>query len=569
MGVTVKRNKDGTKTITDNSTGKVTTKKGEGSGINSGYIPPKSNPVIPAPSPFGPPSSAFGTSSAQYGQVSPAGQIEIPALGSTTNSVSNNLPAPNPFATIPQSAYGTSSAQYGQVSPTGQVEVPPLTAQSQPTTAASGGVNNSTPQPGTGQTSVNGSAGGVPLQTRTVQVQNPDGSSTAYTINNNDSYFNQLGKYEFDFWSSEGQKERLLAALDMTSPFNTKSVEFGGNYVPGASEATRALILAANIGSVLTAGAAVFKALSAMNKVGAVAMSARGAEQLASTIPEASGSLPWLAKAGITGTGEAALNTKTAATSINFIKSIEFGAKLTTVGGILTILGMTGSGVLSTKEDKVKFSKDSGDLAVKLREVGMNSLADELYATNKDLVEGFDQLKPFLPLFGKSWAGTQIQDARDELNDANRAYESAVKAENEAKIAASTAADVTAAEVKAAADKAALADKRAYDEKQAAQDRQNKLADVADQRNYDAQQQQDQRNYDAQQQATQQQSQSYADAAALESSGGSTLTFGLLNTGGGTQFVDKDKAAQVYFGKVYDQLTPEQQMLLNLLKGGD
>jgi hypothetical protein len=112
-----------------------------------------------------------------------------------------------------------------------------------------------------------------------------------------------------------------------------------------------------------------------------------------------------------------------------------------------------------------------------------------------------------------------------------------------------------------------LADKRAYDEAQAAKDAAAKTATTQEQRAYNEQQTAEQRAYNEEQAALAAQRAAGIDATATETSQPSTLTFGLLSTSGAKEFVNADKAAQFYFGKSYTELTPEQQMLLNLLKG--
>jgi hypothetical protein len=384
------------------------------------------------------------------------------------------------------------------------------------------------------------------------------------------SYIGQTGQYQYDFWTAEGQKERVLNALDTISP-RLSSTQIMGQDVPVLGEATTAMIDALNVASVLAGGAAVFRALGSMNKVGAVALTANGAKDLASTVP------PWLSKAALEGAapaaGEIATNSANAATKVNFITkilSMRTPAKAT-IGGVILGSGAimsSFSGATAVRKDVSDFMKDSGELAVKLREVGLTDMADELAAHNKDLRDGFDVYIPYLPLIGKSLEEGKIQDYRDQLNAATLKYESVVKAEKEKQIAEAKIADQKAADAKAAADQAAAATRAAAD-----------VTDREDRQAFEAQQAQQKRDWQVQdrqaadqsalaQAQAQGQAQYSQDATALEPSGGSTLTFGLLNTGGGSEFVDKDKASQLYFGKVYDELTPDQRMLLNLLKKG-
>jgi hypothetical protein len=226
-----------------------------------------------------------------------------------------------------------------------------------------------------------------------------------------------------------------------------------------------------------------------------------------------------------------------------------------------------------------KYIKDSGELMVKLQEAGMTDLAKELRDSNDDLKNGFDVITPYIPLIGQNREKTKILDYTDRLNEIILTYDEKAKQMTEEKkqAAEKAAADAKieqrAYEEKQLADKRAyeekqLADKRAYDEQQAKdkaaadkekadRERRQKQQDVAEQRTYTEQQDQIQaeRQYDL-------------SATATESAGSSTLNFGLLSSGGSIEFVDRDKASQVYFGKPYELLDPAQKRLLDLSKGG-
>jgi len=103
---------------------------------------------------------------------------------------------------------------------------------------------------------------------------------------------------------------------------------------------------------------------------------------------------------------------------------------------------------------------------------------------------------------------------------------------------------------------------RAEFEKQAFQAQQTKLQQEFQTSEREARQAYEQSVRDA---ANQQKA--FDEATATTASDGSSLSFGLLGTGGATEFVDRDTASNAYFGKVYSELTPAQQRLLNLLKG--
>jgi hypothetical protein len=227
-----------------------------------------------------------------------------------------------------------------------------------------------------------------------------------------------------------------------------------------------------------------------------------------------------------------------------------------------------------------------------LRGVGMDAQADEIDAQLRDAEKAFTTVKPYIPLIGNPQVAGMISDFETKLIKTNSDYQKTVKNQLDAQ--------KSAAEAQAKADKQAedqaktdaaklqrdqqLADqstKRAQDLTDAEQKRQQQLqdaqtqrsqdqTDLKDKRSYDAQQQADQRAYAEQQASAQAQADQNAADTATQDSGGSSLGFGLLGAGGGsTEFVNKDKAAQVYFKKSYDELTPEQKALLNLLKGGN
>ena len=89
----------------------------------------------------------------------------------------------------------------------------------------------------------------------------------------------------------------------------------------------------------------------------------------------------------------------------------------------------------------------------------------------------------------------------------------------------------------------------------------------AEQRAYNEAQRDEQRAYNEQQQAIADQQQFVEESTATENSGASTLNFGILGSSGEVEFVDRDAASNVYFGKVFEELTPAQKKLLMLSKG--
>lgn len=520
------------------------TKKPESVAVSptSTYRVPVAAPAPAAPAPvFGVPSSYRGTSSAQYGQVSPTGVVEVPPLGQ-----------------IPVSAYGTSSAQYGQVSPTGQVEVPAPGAYNQPIAPSA-----PTQQAPSTSLPVSTPAKAQEKNYRTVSKVEKDGSISTYKLDPSISYIRQMGEYEYDFWTLEGQKERLLNALD-TATIRTSKTAIMGKNIPVASEALTVMIDLANVGAILNAATNVLKMIGTMGKAGSLALTPGGAETLASTLPEAAGVATKTAAAA----GTAATNTKNAATGIKALTSLISGKGLvrTSVIGYFIVNGFTSKA--SMVQERTDFAKDSGELALKLREVGMTDMADELNEMNKDLKDGMDVVIPYIPFLGKMIEGNKINADREVLDQMTLKYEAAIKADQEQAILEQKAKEEAAAEIKRQQDLADLADKRAYEEKQLEERRTYEETQTAEKRTYEETQQAQERAYEEQQAAQQYQQQLGLEAGALEQSQPSTLNFGLLHTSGAVEFVDRDKAAEYYFGKVYEELTPEQQMLLNLLKGG-
>jgi hypothetical protein len=403
-------------------------------------------------------------------------------------------------------------------------------------------------------------------QLRYVTKVDKDGTSTTYGVDPTKSFISQTGMYEYDFFTGEGQKERLNNALETISP-RTSSTRIGGDYVPVASEAVTVAIDALNVASILSAGAGTLKLLQGMNKVGAVAMSANGAKVLADTTPAASGFLEAGEVISIgkgVGIGSrVATNTVTAGTKVGFIKSLAMktGMGETAVGYILLATGAAATvgssiqGGVTVGKEISAYNKDSMELITKLREAGMNDMADEIMKSNTDIRDGLDVIIPYIPYIGKGISQSKIIGLRDELNDFELQYNNMMKKEAEQAVQDRILSDQQADELKRQQDIADKAEQRAYNEKQ-----------TTEQRTYNEQQKQEQRTYNEQQDLLEAQRQAGLDASATESAQGSTLTFGLLSSSGATEFVDKDRAAQYYFSKSYEELTPAQKKLLNMLK---
>lgn len=480
-------------------------------------------------------------------QKSLSGPVYAPP--STASMVPNSPGVQQPNTSTPNGPVFTPPPGAPQGAPQSPQAVPSPAAPVSTSSTAQGPQEASNPAPG--------QPGAAP-KTRTVQVAGSDGQVVTYHIDDNYSFKDQTGRFEFPFFTAEGQKERLRNALE-TASIRASPTQFGSSNEapPVVGTATTVAIDALNVAALLNAGQAVFKALQTSAKVGATAAAIGGEQAIAAASPAA---IPVAASAPIAA-GQVASNTKNVATSVKFLKGLTKVKSLVTLGGLVTVLGSSSSQRSGVKEEVVNFAKDSGDLQLELAKAGMTDMAEELYQTNVELEEALDELSFYIPYFGTNAVKDRITAAKDEYNRANREYEQYVEQQKVDKINAALEAE---AQQKAA---------------QEATQREQQIVDREDQRAYNEQQQQEQRAYNEQQKQEQRaynegqtqrllEAQAKAEATATQSSEGSTLQFGLLGSGGATEFVDRDKASKVYFGKVYDELTPEQKMLLNLLKGG-
>ena len=287
-----------------------------------------------------------------------------------------------------------------------------------------------------------------------------------------------------------------------------------------------------------------------LESIGNTAVKAGGPELLASTIPEASGVVTKAATEVVAGT--IAVNT---ATKAGIIKTIT-NAITTKLPGKSSALGWSISAVLggvlysvhgraTTESQATTYLKDSGEQQRKLREQGLFTAAEELHQQDMDVLAGIDTWKGYLPAFGPGIERKIIEDAERILNQNINEYNDYMEQmERQAEI------DQMAYEQQQ------LEEKRRYDEQQ-----------LADKRSYDESRLYEQRAYNEQQTALAAQQQAGFDATATEATPGSTLNFGILNTGGDIEYVDINRASEYYFGIPYEKLTPAQRKLLMLGKG--
>lgn len=421
-------------------------------------------------------------------------------------------------------------------------------------------------------------------------------SGAGEQLNPDQSYISQTGQFQYDFWTKQGQMERLRNAAE-TSGLRTSATAFGGEYVPVASEAATAAIDALNVANLINAARGMFQAIGSMNKAGMVVLSPTGAKDMASTIPQAAGKdmeaykavkdVVKAAREGAVGAvhnlrgstafeqavakgaansikpvTEIAVNSKNFMTMVKQVGTVSkaFATPVKAVGGVALLLG---AWVWRGQSSKITMDKDFSafmgtwaDNAQKFRDAGQPELADEIVECATDFSEALDSGtydNIFTGLKGGTAAlnvcKTMLAEDIDKLNQKEAADE---KKAAEDKITA----DKAAADLKRQQDLQDVAAKQAYETQTAQTQREQKLQDVQSQRDYETKQQRDAA-----------EAQAFSEDTATENVPGSTLTFGLLNSGGGVEFVDQDKAAMAYFKKPFEELTPAQKKLLMLSKG--
>lgn len=297
-------------------------------------------------------------------------------------------------------------------------------------------------------------------------------------------------------------------------------------------EATGAAALPAILS---TAGAAFTALTSYFTSIGTTASTTAGAQTLASTIPEAAGiSTP-------TVVGQVATNTATTTATTGFLANLlktKLGIGLLLSGGGSALIGAGTSGGTESRKSATQYIKDAGAMITVLEEAGMTNEANQLYLSMADLKDDFETVVPYIPWIGKIVETDKINDYIDLLTDITQSYEKTKKEQ---------------------AKQEAL-DERAYKEQQLQESRAYEESRLQEQRTYNEEQA-------AKQLAAEQNAALEATATAVESSGGSTLTFGLLSSGGDIEYVDRDKASQFYYGKAFEELTYAQKRLLMLAKG--
>jgi len=494
------------------------------------------------------PSTPVNTVSAPTTPVAPLVPKSTLNQMNMINSVAN--PSTSTSSTTPTETFKSNNTSSFNVPADNKVSTP-----SKSTSSSSTNIVNATEPVANTNTSSNQDVSRSVNTTGMIPKVDINGNVVGYEKPTPKTYYEQTGKYQFDLTSPEGVQERV-DKISKDIPYIIADVRDTAAPIL-AYGVTNPQLAAAALTEIGLAYQSVSTYLASSAKIGQMATTTAGAKTLAGASQAAAGIVD---TGAIAEAGTVAVNSKTAATSIGFLAKL--GIKDLSLGTVLKVGGLTGIG-LSVK-DKLSggnpeavskmnnYIKESDDLQQKLRDIGMDDLADELLDTNKDLYNDFKSITPYLPFVGTNIEKNKIEQFSYDLDKMNNKYEKMLKEKTQkaaAEAQAAKDAQSKADEIQKAKDDAAkLAESRAYNE-----------AQRDEQRRYNEQQKADERAYNIQQQLD-------ANAIATESTGGSNLQFGLLSSSGAKEFVDKDKAAQYYFGKVYNELTPAQQMLMNLMK---
>jgi hypothetical protein len=326
-------------------------------------------------------------------------------------------------------------------------------------------------------------------------------------------------------------------------------------------QAVKGIVKAAREGAV--------KAIREINQLGEVALTPGGAETLAQTLDAGKGLIPAATKAGST-----IVTTKTATTFIGGLTTMvsKMGFGSLPLGFAISASGILGTGfgiwksqqsksragATQVAKDVTEFCKDVGATIPKLVDVGMTEEAKTLRDMCVDMRDAAEVAKSY-GWFGQgqNQQSMKLQGYIDILNDNIITADQKLDKKEEEALQAKE--DKAAAESKDPANyygvnwKGSGLTGKDYDKQQA-----DLAAPGIEQAKQD-----DQRAYDeklAKEKA-------FSEDTATENVPGSTLGFGLLNSGGGIEFVDQDKASRAYFGKPFEELTPAQKKLLMLSKG--
>lgn len=374
-------------------------------------------------------------------------------------------------------------------------------------------------------------------QMRSVSVVDKNGVMTTYRVDPTKSFISQTGQYEFDFWTPEGQRERIANAAE-TSFFTNVGVQFSsGEEDPTSIPGSEAVMNTLNAAALVYGATAMYRSIAQMSTRGAVALTPTGAQTLAGST-----------KAAATGAGQ---SPKVTSNLINAFKRLPVQWKAASIGSVIGLMVSAEQKGNTIKDEQVALANEMGSFAVKLRATGdpaMINHANELMEYADDITTGYDQFLAYVPIIGRWVPEKELKEVRLAFGKVKSEYDSYVVQEGQAKLLEAE---------------------------------QQKAAAAQEQQNFQRQQQEDSQQFQREEREARQQfeqqntleaarAQLEAEALALEDEGSSTLNFGLLGTSGAPQYVDRDAAAkQLFFGRSYEELTPEQKRLLELLKGGN
>lgn len=323
--------------------------------------------------------------------------------------------------------------------------------------------------------------------------------------------------------------------------------------------------------------------------LGMLASTTGGLETMAvaASGPAAQGVVKEVAK----GAGKVAVNPATTAQLITLAKQ----AGLTTIGlgTVISLIRASTGSKQKSSDELVELAKTSGKLINDLQrsqDPELQQQAASMVAQFKETRDAVESFSAYVP-FGLGKVDDKLREFKTEVDSVLLSYENAVQDQTGEAILEQLGNNPDQEEVDAAktfigglptgplktklqkalnegqesADTIAAGEaSRAAENQRIFQERQQK-----DQQKFQREERLAREAYETQTRDAANTQKQFDEDTQITSSEGGTLTFGLLGGGGATEFVSADRAAQAYFGKVYEELSPEQKRLLNLLKGGN
>jgi hypothetical protein len=285
--------------------------------------------------------------------------------------------------------------------------------------------------------------------------------------------------------------------------------------------------------------------------VGDLVKNANGLNQVAGNVQEAQGII-----SGAEQAGEIAKNSKNVLTLLNGFVSSHPWVPALSLGFIISQVTQTITKEATLESKETEFIKEAGASADLFRELGMYDEANKAEEMMRDLRSGIDEWLYYIPFgIGEAFGSERLEKYKRILDDYIRQYDQ--RKEEEVKQLVLEEREY---------EEKKLEEKRRYDEQQQAADRAYAESQKQEQRRYDEQQQAEQRAYES-------------GLPQYESEPGSTLGFGLLNSGGATVLVkktaqnagqlvtDPEEISMYYFGIPYAQLNDVQRNLVDMIAG--